>query len=77
MSVSLYSQYFTISCWRSSDGIGIFNCSNDFLALGDSEGKIFLIENNVLQRRLKSNPEEIKIDEKRALLRERLRRLRG
>ena len=34
------------------------------MALGDSEGKIFLIENNVLQRRLKSNPEEIKIDEK-------------
>lgn len=51
-------------------------CSNDFIALGDSEGKIFVIENNVLQRRLKSKPEDIEIDEKRALLRERLRRLR-
>ncbi len=63
-------------CVEHSSRIRRINCSNDFLALGDSEGKIFLIENNVLQRRLKSNPEEIKIDEKRALLRERLRRLR-
>ena len=64
-------------CVEHSSRIRRINYSNDFLALGDSEGKIFLIENNVLQRRLKSNPEEIKIDEKRALLRERLRRLRG
>lgn len=64
-------------CVEHSSRIRRINYFNDFLALGDSEGKIFLIENNVLQRRLKSNPEEIKIDEKRALLRERLRRLRG
>jgi len=64
-------------CVEHSSRIRKINCSNDFLALGDSEGKIFLIENNVLQRRLKSAPEEIKIDEKRVLLRERLRKLRG
>lgn len=64
-------------CVEHSSRIRRINCCNDFLALGDSEGKIFLIENNVLQRRLKSSPEEIKIDEKRALLRERLRQLRG
>lgn len=52
-------------------------CFDQFVALGDSKGEIFLIENDVLQRRLKSKPEDIKIDEKRALLRERLRRLRG
>ena len=31
MSVSLYSQYSTISFWRSSDGIGIFIFDKDSL----------------------------------------------
>ena len=51
-------------------------CFDQFIALGDSNGKIFLIENDVLQRRLKSKPEDIRIDEKRTLLRERLSALR-
>jgi hypothetical protein len=64
-------------CIEHSSRVRKIICFNDLLALGDSEGKIFFIENDVLQRRLKSNPEEIKIDEKKALLRERLRQLRG
>ena len=49
---------------------------DNFIALGDSEGKIFLIENVVFNRRIKSKSEVTKNDQKRVLLKDRLRRLR-
>jgi outer membrane protein assembly factor BamB len=46
------------------------------LVLGDSDGKIFLIEDLVLNRRIKAPIELIENDEKRALLKDKLRSLR-
>lgn len=48
----------------------------EILVLGDSNGKIFLIEENVLMRRLKFNDITVEKDERRTLLKEKLRRMR-
>jgi hypothetical protein len=50
--------------------------NGEILVLGDSEGKIFLIEEKVLNRRLKSSNKFVVNDEKRSLLKERIRKLR-
>ena len=50
--------------------------NGEILVLGDLEGKIFLIEEKVLNRRLKSSNKLVVNDEKRSLLKERIRKLR-
>ena len=51
--------------------------TGDNIALGDSNGRIHLIEGAVLPRRLSGIVEETDDNERRSRLMERLRRLRG
>lgn len=52
-------------------------CSTEgTIALGDSEGNVFLIEDEVFRRRFEQVEEDVEEDQKRSLLRRRIRSLR-